>query len=170
MSMEETARLELLKSHWSESEELLLSRTVRLVGNRVDARDILQKAAMIAVEQFNEAHVANQQEFVRWIWARTKWIAIDTITERKKWAELPDELPELLSEQSPADVLAGKELWAKLVDGLPKKEQLVARLRLEGYGATEIAKRIGEKPANIRSNWRFAKQKILAALEEYMNE
>ena len=159
-------RLLLLREYWVDSQPLLESRLVQLIGSKDETKDILQKSAIIAVEQFDPDAIPDSAVFLRWIWARAKWLTLDRIAERKKWVDLPEQL----SDETPADVLAGKQLWRKLIDGLPPQQQQVARLKIEGYGSVEIARKLGKNPASVRSNWRHARSEMLSQLEDYVNE
>ncbi|TQV72755.1 sigma-70 family RNA polymerase sigma factor [Aliikangiella marina] len=159
-------RLELVRQYWVDCESILLKRAIKIMGDEQEARELLQQAAVIAVEQFDSNKISSSSEFARWMWTRCKWLGLDRISQLKRWVDLP----ELVSNDTPVEYLSGKELWAKLLDQLPKSQKQIAILKIQGFSATEIAKTLGKKSASVRSNWRHAKVTMLIALEEYFNE
>lgn len=141
----------------------------RVVGNSVEAEDIVQEAFCIAFERIDG--LKNQANFEGWVKRIAINQAISALRKRKM----------VFTEDSQLDVVADEEVDVdeefifqcqvddvkKAIADLPDGYRTIVSLHLfEDMGQEEIGKMLGINHATVRSQYHRAKKKIFTALKD----
>ena len=130
-----------------------------------DTQDIVQDVSVMAV--LRESEFESFEEFRRWCFKRTRWLALDELS-RLRWFARDSEKEIERLETTEADL--DSDALKQAINLLPERQRIVVKERIAGYLTAEIAERHGIEKNSVRSLWRHAKQNLVRHFEGESNE
>ena len=149
----------------------VISMSYHIINDRHLAEDIAQDVFFTAYQKLASFDLARSQ-FSTWLFTITRRLSINAL---KKKNPIPlSEMPDKSVLSNPAENLDQKEIFARLdhiLDALPPRQKTAFILaELENLPYAEIARLEGARLGTIKSRINRAKQKIAAALKNYLGD
>lgn len=150
---------ERFQDWWSNIAPKLANSARRIVGSQ--GLDVVQDVGVLAVR--NWGRFSQRDDFERWCYIRTKWLALDELARIKRqqgYGKIDsDQIASSPKEESIHDL-------EPLIQELPDRQRQVVLDKLAGYATKEIATRMEISESAVRSHWRFAQQNLVRKIKD----
>ncbi len=147
----------------------MYNTSLRIIGNRTDAEDIMQEAFLDAfskIDTFNE-----DSSFGAWLKRIVINRSIDAMKKSKTYNEITEnetKVSKQVYDEDPVEILSWKvESIRQAIDRLPDRYKIILSLYLlEGYDHEEISQILDMKHGAVRTKYSRARQKLLQEIRK----
>ena len=156
---------------WLETAYPLVLQAVQRLGlSRTQAEDVVQDALIGLLDGIRK--FKSYEMFVAYLRTSARWRALDSWRRRVREPTPESQLSEAdrirYMEHADSDqtdsIVYRRELEQK-IEELPKRSRDVVTLTISGLDSFEIAKKLGVKPASVRSLLRFARYRLAKRID-----
>jgi len=149
---------ERFQKWWSKIAPNLTNVARRIVGSQ--GSDIIQDVGVLAVR--NWGRFSQYDDFARWCYIRTKWLALDELARIKRQQGYSPAEADTIAVSLEENLIQDLE---PLIQELPDRQRQVVLDKLSGYATSKIATRMQISESSVRSHWRFAQQNLVRKID-----
>ena len=154
-------KINTIEQAWLEYKSRLLSFIRSRVATKEDAEDILNEVFEKLVKQTKEK--GSPQKVSNWLYRITRNLIVDYYRSKKTFEQLPDNLPEEISDTDVMNQLSNCML--PMIQALPETYQRVMILsEIEGKNQKQVADELGLTLSAVKSRILRGRQKLYKSM------